>query len=64
MDLICNVLLIVVSLSESIDKFERRLSLVWFFSKGGFGKDDLRGREGGFRGSIYGQQTCLLKVVF
>ena len=37
-----NVSLFVIPLSEIIDKFERRLALVWFFSEGGFGKDDLR----------------------
>ena len=40
-----NVSLFVIPLSEIIDKFERRLALVWFFSEGGFGKDDLRGGE-------------------
>ena len=28
---------------ERIDKFKQRLALVWFFSEGGFGKDDLWG---------------------
>ena len=37
-----NVSLFVIPLSEIIDKFEWRLALVWFFSEGGFGKDDLR----------------------
>ena len=37
-----NVSLFVIPLSEIIDKFEWRLTLVWFFSEGGFGKDDLR----------------------
>ena len=33
--------LLVVSLTESIDEFERRFALVWFFSEEGFGKDNL-----------------------
>ena len=37
-----NVSLFVIPLSEIIDKFEWRLTLVWFFFEGGFGKDDLR----------------------
>ena len=40
--LLKNVSLFDNPLSEIIDKFERRLALVWFFSEGGFGKDDLR----------------------
>ena len=39
-------------LSESTDKFERRLALVWSFSERGIGKDDLWGD----RSCIYGQQ--------
>ena len=44
----------VVSLSESMDKFEQRLALVWFFSDGGFGKDKSRGWRGGGRSFYYG----------
>jgi len=47
--------LFVVSFSESIDRFEQRLVLVWGFSEGGFGKNDLREEGGGVRSCIYGQ---------
>ena len=33
-------------LSESTEKFEQRLALVWSFSKMGFGKDNIQGGGG------------------